>query len=207
MERFYTFVFISGIGCFAIAFVLSLVFPWMSLSSYRGMEFQTLEQLAATPSESFVELAQAHPQAFGEAYGQVSPQSYAEALRLGRDVYIGQACWHCHSQYVRPVSNEAERFGPVSTAQEYQNALNQPHLWGTRRVGPDLSREGGKRTNDWHIAHFINPKNVVPWSVMPPYPFFFDERGTPSKEGLALITYLQWLGTTQVAPEQGGVTP
>ena len=53
---------------------------------------------------------------------------YGEALRLGRDLYVGQACWHCHSQYVRPVSNEAERFGPVSTAQEYQNYLNQPHL-------------------------------------------------------------------------------
>ena len=95
---------------------------------------------------------------------------------------------------------------PPSTAQEYQNYLNQPHLWGTRRVGPDLSREGGKRTNDWHIAHFINPKDVVPWSVMPAYAYFFDERGTPTKDGFALITYLQWLGSTVVLPEEGGVT-
>jgi cytochrome c oxidase cbb3-type subunit 2 len=207
MERFYTFVFISGVGCFAIAFLLSMVFPWMSLTSYHGMEFQTLEELAATPSQEFVQLAEAHPQAFQEAYGAVSSESYAEALRLGRDIYVGQACWHCHSQYVRVVSNEAERFGPPSTAQEYQNYLNQPHLWGTRRVGPDLSREGGKRTNDWHIAHFLNPKNVVPWSVMPAYPYFFDQRGTPTKDGFALVTYLQWLGTTRVLPEDGGVTP
>ena len=207
MERFYTFVFISGIGCFAIAFVLSMVFPWMSLKSFHRMEYQTLEDLAATPSEEFVQLAEAYPEAFRQAYGEVSPASYGEALRLGRDVYVGQACWHCHSQYVRPVSNEAERFGPVSTAQEYQNYLNQPHLWGTRRVGPDLTREGGKRTNDWHIAHFLNPKDVSPWSVMPSYAFFFDERGTPDRNGFALITYLQWLGTTYLPPEEGGVTP
>lgn len=207
MERFYTLVFIAGIACFAVAFVLSMIFPWMSLQSYHGMEYQTLEQLAATPSTEFIDLSRSHPEAFRAAFGEVSPQTYGEALRLGRDVYVGQACWHCHSQYVRVVSNEDKRFGPPSTAQEYQNYLNQPHLWGTRRVGPDLSREGGKRTNDWHVAHFMNPKNVVPWSIMPAYRFFFGERGTPSKEGFALITYLQWLGTTRVLPEEGGVTP
>lgn len=196
MERFYTFVFVAGIGCFAIAFVLSMVFPWMSLKSYHGMDYATLEDLAQEPSAEFVELADSHPDAFAEAYGGVSPESYAEALQLGRDIYVGQACWHCHSQYVRVVSNEINRFGPPSQAQEYQNALSQPHLWGTRRVGPDLAREKGKRTNDWHIAHFMNPKNVVPASVMPSYSFYFDERGTPNKKGIALITYVQWLGTT-----------
>jgi cbb3-type cytochrome c oxidase subunit II len=196
MERFYTFVFVAGIGCFAVAFLLSMVFPWMSLKSYHGMDYSTLEDLARVPSAEFVELAEKHPEAFREAYGSVSPESYAEALQLGRDIYVGQACWHCHSQYVRVVSNEINRFGPPSQAQEYQNALSQPHLWGTRRVGPDLSREKGLRTNDWHIAHFMNPKNVVPSSVMPSYAFYFDERGTPKKKGFALITYVQWLGTT-----------
>ncbi|HED65382.1 MAG TPA: cytochrome-c oxidase, partial [Planctomycetes bacterium] len=127
-----------------------------------------------------------------------TPAAYAEALRLGRDVYIDQACWHCHSQYVREVSNEAQRFGPPGTAQEYQNGLNQPHLWGTRRVGPDLSRENGKRPNDWHIAHLIHPKNVVPTSVMPNYPWYFSDEGVPTKKGFGLVSYIQWLGTTQV---------
>lgn len=204
MEKFTTLFFVAGVGCFGIAIVLSLIFPWMTLGSYHGMEFQTLEQLAAEPSQEFVELAAKHPEAFAEAYGEVSPASYGEALRLGRDLYVGQACWHCHSQYVRVVSNEAQRFGPPSTAQEYQNALNQPHLWGTRRVGPDLSRERGKRTNDWHIAHLINPKNVVPESVMPAYDYYFTPEGEPLREGFALVTYLQWLGTTY---EQGEVQP
>lgn len=197
MERFSTLVFVAGLGCFAVAFVLSMIFPWMTLGSYHGMEFQTLERLAEKPSAEFVELAAQHPDAFRAAFGEVSPASYAEALQRGRDLYVGQACWHCHSQYVRVVSNEEQRWGPPSTAQEYQNALSQPHLWGTRRVGPDLSRENGRRTNDWHIAHLIEPRAVVPSSVMPAYPFYFEADGTPKKDGFALVTYLQWLGTTR----------
>ena len=197
MEKFTTLFFVAGIGCFVIAIALSMIFPWMTLHSYHGMEYKTLEDLAAVPSAEFVELSETFPEAFEGAFGEVSPASYGEALQRGRDLYVGQACWHCHSQYVRVVSNEAQRFGPVSTAQEYQNALNQPHLWGTRRVGPDLTREGGMRTNDWHIAHMINPKNVVPESVMPSYAYYFEEDGTPKRDGFAILTYLQWLGSAR----------
>lgn len=197
MERFYTFVFVAGIGCFAIAFLLSMVFPWMSLNEYHGMGYQKLEELAAVPSAEFKQLHDVYPEAFEEAYpGGVTPENYATALRDGRDLYIGQACWHCHSQYVRVTSNEEQRWGPPSEAYEYTNELNQPHLWGTRRVGPDLARLKGRHTNDWHIAHFMAPKNVVPYSVMPAYAYYFEEDGTPHAEGFALITYLQWLGTT-----------
>jgi hypothetical protein len=83
----------------------------------------------------------------------------------------------------------------VSYAREYQNALQRPVLFGTRRVGPDLSREGGRRSNDWHVAHFYDPRNVVPTTVMPPYRWFFDGVGFPNKKGLAIITYVQWLGS------------
>jgi len=208
MDRFPSLVFGAGIACFAVAFVLSMIFPWMSLHSYHGMDYQGLERLAQQPSGAFVELATKYPATFAPAYGEVSPASYAQALQRGRDLYVDQACWHCHSQYVRVVSNEHVRWGAPSSAQEYQNALNQPHLWGTRRVGPDLAREAGRHTNDWHVAHFINPKSVVPHSVMPAYPFYFDERGTPSSDGIALITYLQWLGTVQAGiPVAERVTP
>jgi cbb3-type cytochrome c oxidase subunit II len=159
------------------------------------MEYKTFETLARTPSESFVELSQTFPEAFQAAYGEVNPESYAEALQRGRDVYVGEACWHCHSQYVRVVSSEEQRWGPPSVAQEYQNDLNQPHLWGTRRVGPDLAREYGRRTNDWHIAHFLEPKNVIPYSVMPSYAYYFEDDGTPKKDGFALVTYIQWIGS------------
>lgn len=108
---------------------------------------------------------------------------------------------------MRPVSNETLRYGPVSQPGEYQNKLNLPQLFGTRRVGPDLSRESGKRPNDWHFVHLYNPKWVVPQSVMPQYPWYFetkkvkindgkDERLeiTPKQEAIDVVAYLQWLG-------------
>ncbi|MCO6455533.1 MAG: cbb3-type cytochrome c oxidase subunit II [Pirellulaceae bacterium] len=126
----------------------------------------------------------------------------AQALRLGRQVYIGEGCWHCHSQFVRPVSNESKRWGEVSRTWEYQNELQRPVMFGTRRVGPDLSREGGRRGNDWHTVHFFQPQVVSPNSPMPPYPWLFDagQDGVktpdlPNQRGLALITYIQWLGS------------
>jgi hypothetical protein len=122
----------------------------------------------------------------------------AEALRLGRQIYIGEGCWHCHSQFVRPVSNESLRYGPVSKTVEYQNELQRPVMFGTRRVGPDLSREGGRRSNDWHAVHFFKPTLVSASSPMPEYPWFFNGAPEkPTRRGLALITYVQWLGSWQ----------
>lgn len=134
-----------------------------------------------------------------------SVEAYHQGLINGRDIYIKEACWHCHSQYVRPVSNESLRYGPVSQPGEYQNILNLPQLFGTRRVGPDLSREAGKRPNDWHFAHLYNPKWVEPYSVMPPYPWYFETQKItidgkeqtkiiPKQGAIDLVAYLQWLG-------------
>jgi cbb3-type cytochrome c oxidase subunit II len=95
---------------------------------------------------------------------------------------------------VRPVSREDARFGKVSYASEYMNEMFLPHLFGTRRVGPDLIREAGKHGNDWHVAHFYEPTLVVPTSVMPRYSWFFDG-DEPNKKGIAMIAYVQWLGS------------
>lgn len=74
--------------------------------------------------------------------------------------------------------------------------LNMPPLWGTRRIGPDLIRRGGKQSNDWHVAHFYHPPDVSPLSVMPSYHWFYEEDGTtPNRIGLSIITYVQWLGS------------
>jgi hypothetical protein len=97
---------------------------------------------------------------------------------------------------VRPVSREVDRWGPVSRTDEYQNALQRPVMFGTRRVGPDLSREGGRHANDWHAVHFFQPKLVSHGSTMPDYPWLFDGApDQPNRRGLALITYVQWLGS------------
>jgi cytochrome c oxidase cbb3-type subunit 2 len=98
---------------------------------------------------------------------------YSEAEARGRRVYIREGCWYCHSQYVRPVTKEDLRWGPVSEAGEY--AYDVPHLLSTRRIGPDLTRVGLKYADDWHYAHHWDPRLVVPDSIMPSFKWLFRE--------------------------------
>ena len=96
---------------------------------------------------------------------------YSPSEARGRAVYIREGCWYCHSQYVRPVTHEDLRWGPVSEAGEY--AYDLPHLLSTRRIGPDLTRVGLKYGDDWHYAHHWNPRLVVPDSIMPSFKWLF----------------------------------
>ncbi|MCP4077878.1 MAG: cytochrome-c oxidase, cbb3-type subunit II [Gammaproteobacteria bacterium] len=92
------------------------------------------------------------------------------ALQLaGRDIYIREGCVGCHSQMIRPFRAETERYGHYSTAGEF--IYDRPFLWGSKRTGPDLHRVGERYSDDWHIAHLINPRDVVPESIMPSYPW------------------------------------
>ena len=92
------------------------------------------------------------------------------ALQLeGRDVYIREGCYVCHSQMIRPFRAETERYGHYSVAGEF--VYDRPFQWGSKRTGPDLHRVGGRYSDDWHRAHLINPRDVVPESVMPGYPW------------------------------------
>jgi cbb3-type cytochrome c oxidase subunit II len=131
------------------------------------------------------------------------PAAFAEALVVGHKIYVGEGCWHCHSQQVRPWGNDEARYGRKSYPEEYHNKLNMPPLWGTRRIGPDLIRRGGKQSNDWHVAHFYNPPDVNPVSVMPSYPWFYEDDGlTPNKKGLSIIAYVQWLGSWEESADE-----
>jgi len=96
---------------------------------------------------------------------------YTPLERVGRGVYIREGCWYCHSQYVRPVTGEDLRWGPVSEAGEY--AFDLPHLFSTRRIGPDLTRVGLKYGDDWHYAHHWDPRLVVPDSIMPSFKWLY----------------------------------
>lgn len=87
----------------------------------------------------------------------------------GRDVYIREGCYLCHSQMIRPFRDEKERYGHYSLASE--SIYDHPHQWGSKRTGPDLARLGGKYSDEWHIKHLIDPRSVVPESVMPNYPW------------------------------------
>ena len=89
---------------------------------------------------------------------------YTPLQQRGRDVYLREGCWYCHSQFVRPVTGETRRWGPVAESGEF--AFDVPHLFGTRRIGPDLMRVGLKYSDEWHLAHFWNPRMLSPDSVM-----------------------------------------
>ncbi len=92
------------------------------------------------------------------------------ALQLeGRDIYIREGCVGCHSQMIRPFRAETERYGHYSVAGEF--IYDRPFLWGSKRTGPDLHRVGGRYSDDWHRVHMINPRDVVPESIMPAYPW------------------------------------
>lgn len=97
------------------------------------------------------------------------------ALQLeGRDIYIREGCVGCHSQMIRPFRAETERYGHYSVAGE--SVWDHPFLWGSKRTGPDLARVGGRYSDEWHRAHLYNPRNVVPESKMPAYPWLVENK-------------------------------
>ncbi|VAX25765.1 Cytochrome c oxidase (cbb3-type) subunit CcoO [hydrothermal vent metagenome] len=162
-----------------------------------------------------------------------SVRPYTALELAGRDIFVREGCYTCHSQMIRPFRDEMERYGHYSLAVE--SKYDHPFQWGSKRTGPDLARVGGKYSDEWHQAHLIDPRSVVPESVMPGYPWLIDERvdgreitnhmeglqtiGVPytdsqiaaaaaevsGKSGMdALINYLQVLGT-MIKFEEGKV--
>ena len=96
-------------------------------------------------------------------------QPYSPLRLAGRDVYIREGCYNCHSQMIRPFRAETERYGHYSVAGEF--VYDNPFQWGSKRTGPDLARVGGRYSDEWHRIHLINPRDVVPESNMPAYPW------------------------------------
>jgi cytochrome c oxidase cbb3-type subunit 2 len=94
---------------------------------------------------------------------------YTPLELAGRDIYLREGCYLCHSQMIRPLRDEKERYGHYSLAVE--SKYDHPFQWGSKRTGPDLARVGGKYSDEWHVAHLLDPRSVVPESVMPRYPW------------------------------------
>lgn len=94
---------------------------------------------------------------------------YTPLQLSGRDIYVREGCYTCHSQMIRPFRAETERYGHYSVAGEF--VYDRPFQWGSKRTGPDLARVGGRYSDDWHRAHLNNPRDVVPESIMPGYPW------------------------------------
>jgi cytochrome c oxidase cbb3-type subunit 2 len=153
-------------------------------------------------------------------------EPYPPLQLVGRDIYVREGCYVCHSQQVRPFRSETERYGPYSVAGE--SVYDRPFQWGSKRTGPDLARVGGRYSDDWHRTHLNDPRDVVPESNMPGYPWlarngidgedlggrmralrrlgdpYTDEQIEGAAEAVkgrtemdAVIAYLQGLGTTR----------
>ena len=124
----------------------------------------------------------------------------------GRNIYIREGCYTCHSQMVRPLRDEVERYGHYSLAAE--SMYDHPFQWGSKRTGPDLARVGNKYSDEWHLDHLIDPRSVVPDSIMPPYAFLaekklhFDGRRTVGRR--ALPSRLQTRRTRPSEPYKQG---
>ncbi|WP_268797115.1 cytochrome-c oxidase, cbb3-type subunit II [Pseudomonas huanghezhanensis] len=126
------------------------------------------------------------------------------ALELeGRDVFIANGCVGCHSQMIRPLRAETERYGHYSVAGE--SVWDHPFLWGSKRTGPDLARVGGRYSDDWHRAHLYNPRNVVPESKMPAYPFLVENR-LDGKDTPRKMEVLRTLGVPYTDADIAGAT-
>ena len=126
------------------------------------------------------------------------------ALQLaGRDVYIREGCYNCHSQMIRPFRSETLRYGHYSTAGEF--VYDHPFQWGSKRTGPDLHRVGGKYSDDWHRIHLINPRDLVPESNMPAYPWL-DQRLVDAAAMPAHLTALRRVGVPYTDEEVAGST-
>lgn len=117
---------------------------------------------------------------------------YTPLQLIGRDVYIRESCSSCHSQQIRPLLAEVRRYGAWSRADEF--VYDRPFLWGSKRTGPDLHRIGGKYTDDWHRVHMQNPRDVVPQSIMPAYPWLSGTEADGGGTIRARLRALQRLG-------------
>ena len=151
--RFVTLV--AGIACFFAALITQGFLPF----------FETSARTTKVSSVVRTDLGQLK-------WMITDATDYTPLQQRGRDVYLREGCWYCHSQFVRPVTGETRRWGPVAELGEF--AFDVPHLFGTRRIGPDLLRVGLKYSDEWHYAHFWNPRMLTPDSVMAPYRGLFD---------------------------------
>lgn len=116
---------------------------------------------------------------------------YTPLELAGRNIYMREGCYNCHSQMIRPFRDEIERYGHYSLAAE--SIYDHPFQWGSKRTGPDLARVGNRYSDEWHVAHLINPRDVVPESIMPPYSFL-SERALKAGDMSAHLTALRRVG-------------
>ncbi len=139
-------------------------------------------------------LVQVLPSLFQESLETAADKTvvYPPLQLVGRDIYIRESCSVCHTQHIRPLLAEVERYGPYSRAGEF--VYDRPFLWGSKRTGPDLHRIGGKYSDVWHEVHFMDPRSVVPDSIMPAYPWLAERAANADGDIRRKLRVLKFLG-------------
>ena len=139
-------------------------------------------------------LAQVVPALFQESLEQPEARTvpYPPVELMGRDIYIRESCSVCHTQHIRPLLAEVERYGPYSRAGEF--VYDRPFLWGSKRTGPDLHRIGGNYSDEWHRIHLLDPRELVPDSIMPAYPWLADRMANADQDIVKRMSALKKLG-------------
>ena len=146
-------------------------------------------------------LVQVLPSLFQQSLSTASANTRVyDAVELtGRDIYVREGCHVCHSQQIRPLLAEVERYGPYSRAGEF--VYDRPFLWGSKRTGPDLHRVGGKYSDVWHRVHLIDPRAVVKKSIMPAYPWLAERDANADNDIQLKMRALQKLGHPYTASD------
>ena len=151
MKRIEPIILVAAVGFYALAMTSQGILPLLEKDVTRPTTLKTI---------------------FGKT---VSTPKRDELEAQGRRIYIREGCWYCHSQYIRPVNRDTDKWGPVTQAGEISDDL--PQMFGTRRIGPELSREGNRRSNEWHYAHHWNPRSTEPDSMMPSFTWLYADDG------------------------------
>jgi cytochrome c oxidase cbb3-type subunit I/II len=161
MKRIETVILVAGVGFYVLAMTIQGFIPLMEKDVTHPTIVHTIDG-TTIPTPTYTPLEQ-----------------------LGRGVYIREGCWYCHSQYIRPVNRDAEKWGPVTQAGEI--AYDLPQMFGTRRIGPELSREGARRSDEWHYAHHWNPRATEPESIMPAFTWLYRKDDDHDRRVIAFL--------------------
>jgi cytochrome c oxidase cbb3-type subunit I/II len=161
MKRIETVILVAGVGFYVLAMTSQGLIPLLEKDVTRPTIVHTI-QGTTIPTPTYTALEQ-----------------------LGRQVYIREGCWYCHSQYIRPVNRDVEKWGPVTQAGEI--AYDLPQMFGTRRIGPELSREGARRSDEWHYAHHWNPRATEPESIMPAFTWLYRKDDDHDRRVIAFL--------------------
>ncbi|MEZ5496775.1 MAG: cytochrome-c oxidase, cbb3-type subunit II [Gammaproteobacteria bacterium] len=143
---------------------------------------------------SFAGLVEIVPLMFQASVVEPHPnlKPYTALQLAGRDIYISEGCYNCHSQQIRPFVDETMRYGHYSMASEF--VYDRPFQWGSKRTGPDLHRVGGKYSDEWHEYHLMDPRSVVPESNMPGYPWLAEQTVDAEQVAAGMKTLKEWFG-------------